>query len=116
MIAISTFFMEKNTANSKENLNMAITLEQVEYIAKLARLQFSDSEKIRLSEELNKILLYMDKLNELDTEGVEPLSHPVEIVNVMRPDETSPSLSPEEALKNAPSRQGNFFRVPKVIK
>lgn len=95
---------------------MAITPEQVEYIAKLARLEFSEVEKAKLSQELNKILLYMEKLNELDTGGVEPLSHPVEIVNVTRADETSPSLSPEEALKNAPSRQGNFFRVPKVIK
>jgi aspartyl-tRNA(Asn)/glutamyl-tRNA(Gln) amidotransferase subunit C len=95
---------------------MAITFEQVEYIAKLARLEFSDSEKDKLAGELNKILQYMDKLNELDTSGVEPLSHPIEVTNVMRFDEVKPSLSSEEALKNAPSKEKGFFKVPKVIK
>ena len=95
---------------------MAITIEQVEHIARLARLQFSDAEKETLSEELSQILQYMEKLNELDTEGVEPLSHPTELVNIMRPDEVQPSLTREEALKNAPSKQDGFFKVPKVIK
>ena len=95
---------------------MAITIEQVEHIARLARLQFSDAEKEMLSEELSQILQYMEKLNELDTEGVEPLSHPTEWVNIMRPDEVQPSLTREEALKNAPSKQDGFFKVPKVIK
>lgn len=95
---------------------MAITIEQVEHIARLARLQFSDAEKETLSEELNQILQYMEKLNELDTEGVEPLSHLTELVNIMRPDEVQPSLTREEALKNAPSKQDGFFKVPKVIK
>jgi aspartyl-tRNA(Asn)/glutamyl-tRNA(Gln) amidotransferase subunit C len=95
---------------------MAITIEQVEHIARLARLQFSDAEKETLSEELSQILQYMEKLNELDTEGVEPLSHPTELVNIMRPDEVQPSLTQEEALKNAPSKQDGFFKVPKVIK
>ena len=95
---------------------MAITIEQVEHIARLARLQFSDAEKEMLSEELSQILQYMEKLNELDTEGVEPLSHPTELVNIMRPDEVQPSLTQEEALKNAPSKQDGFFKVPKVIK
>jgi len=95
---------------------MAITIEQVEHIARLARLQFSDAEKEMLSEELSQILQYMEKLNELDTEGVEPLSHPTELVNIMRPDKVQPSFTPEEALKNAPSKQDGFFKVPKVIK
>jgi len=95
---------------------MAITIEQVEYIARLARLEFSDAEKVTLSVELSQILQYMEKLNELDTEGVEPLSHPTELVNIMRPDEIKPSFTPEEALKNAPAKQDGFFKVPKVIK
>lgn len=95
---------------------MAITIEQVEHIARLARLQFSDAEKETLSEELSQILQYMEKLNELDTDGVEPLSHPTELLNIMRPDEVQPSFTTEEALKNAPSKQDGFFKVPKVIK
>lgn len=95
---------------------MAITIEQVEHIARLARLEFSDAEKETLSVELSQILQYMEKLNELDTEGVEPLSHPTELVNIMRLDEAKPSFTPEEALKNAPEKQNSFFKVPKVIK
>ena len=95
---------------------MAITIEQVEYIAKLAKLEFSDSEKDKLTGELNRILQYMEKLNELDTTGVEPLSHPTEVTNVMRPDKVKPSMSSEEALNNAPSKEKGFFKVPKVIK
>lgn len=95
---------------------MVITIEQVEYIARLARLEFSDAEKETLSEELSQILQYMEKLNELDTEGVEPLSHPTELVNIMRPDEVQSSFTPKEALENAPSQHNGFFKVPKVIK
>lgn len=95
---------------------MAITIEQVEHIARLARLEFSDAEKETLSVELSQILQYMEKLNELDTEGVEPLSHPTELVNIMRPDERKPSFTSEEALNNAPAKQDGFFKVPKVIK
>jgi aspartyl-tRNA(Asn)/glutamyl-tRNA(Gln) amidotransferase subunit C len=95
---------------------MAITIAQVEYIAKLAKLDFSDSEKDKIAGELDKILQYMEKLNELETGGIEPLSHPTELSNVMRPDEVKPPLSAEEALKNAPSKGKGFFKVPKVIK
>lgn len=95
---------------------MSITLEEVDYIASLARLAFSKQEKIHFQKELGKILDYMSKLNELDTSGIEPLCHPLGLVNVLREDKVKPSLSPEEALKNAPVRQENFFKVPKVIK
>lgn len=95
---------------------MGITIEQVEQIAQLAKLRFSDAEKEKMAEELTEILRYMEKLNELDTRNVEPLSHPLELANVLRPDRAEPSLAVEEALQNAPSRQGGFFKVPKVIK
>ncbi len=95
---------------------MAITIEQVEHIARLAKLEFTQEEKERFTRELNRILEYVEKLNELDTSNVEPLSHTTEITNVMRGDRVTGSLPLEEVLKNAPSRQGNFFKVPKVVK
>ncbi|NOX37800.1 MAG: Asp-tRNA(Asn)/Glu-tRNA(Gln) amidotransferase subunit GatC [Calditrichaeota bacterium] len=95
---------------------MAITIEQVEHIARLAKLEFTPEEKERFTRELNRILEYVEKLNELDTSNVEPLSHTTEITNVMRSDRVTGSLPLEEVLKNAPSRQGNFFKVPKVVK
>ncbi len=95
---------------------MAISIKEVEYIAKLAKLRFNDDEKIRLADELGKILNYMEKLNEVDTKRVEPLSHPHEIVNAMREDKVKPSLTVAKALENAPDRKQNYFKVPKVIK
>lgn len=94
---------------------MAVTINDVEYIAKLARLEVSAEEKAKLMHQLNEILAYIEKLNELDTSGVEPLSHVIELKNVFREDAVIPSLTPEEALKNAPARTEKFFRVPKVI-
>ncbi|MBV6511476.1 MAG: Asp-tRNA(Asn)/Glu-tRNA(Gln) amidotransferase subunit GatC [Ignavibacteriales bacterium] len=94
---------------------MAVTLDEVKKIAELARLDFTEEEYIRFTGEMNRILEYMDKLNELDTAGVEPMAHPAGGVNFMREDELKPSLTPEEALKNAPAREDNFFSVPKVI-
>lgn len=94
---------------------MSVTLAEVEKIAQLAHLDLSEDEKKKFPEQLNQILQYMDKLNELDTTGVEPMSHPQELSNVFRKDEVQPSLPVEEALKNAPARSGNYFKVPKVI-
>ena len=95
---------------------MPISVEHVEHIARLAKLRFSGSELQKLAGELDEILEYIEKLNELDTKTVEPLSHPIDISNVMRSDIAAPSLSPEDAIKNAPESQGTFFKVPKVIK
>jgi aspartyl-tRNA(Asn)/glutamyl-tRNA(Gln) amidotransferase subunit C len=95
---------------------MAITLENVEYISRLAKLEFNLEDKRKLITELSEILNYMEKLNELDTENIEPLSHPLDLVNVFRKDEVKPSFSPDEALSNAPSKKLNYFKVPKVIK
>ena len=90
---------------------MSVTIKDVE----LARLEFNESEKQKLTHELNEILKYVEKLDELDTSNVEPLSHVIELSNVFRDDVVKPSISTEEALKNAPAKKDTFFRVPKVI-
>ncbi len=92
-----------------------VTLKEVEHIAELARLKFSKDELQNFTHQLNQILKYVEKLNELDTENVEPLSHPVEGYNIFREDKIKPSISREFALKNAPDSDGEFFKVPKVI-
>ncbi len=94
---------------------MSVTKRDVEYIARLARLRFNDEELESYTAELNEILNYMEKLNELNTETVEPLSHPIENVNVFRDDKLIVSIDRADALKNAPSRDEEFFKVPKVI-
>ncbi|MGE5315204.1 MAG: Asp-tRNA(Asn)/Glu-tRNA(Gln) amidotransferase subunit GatC [Acidobacteriota bacterium] len=94
---------------------MSVTIKDVEYIAALARLEFSEEEKETLTHQMNDILKHIEKLNELDTSNVEPLSHVIELSNVFREDEAKPSLPVEEALKNAPSKTDVFFTVPKVI-
>jgi len=94
---------------------MAVTKKDVEKIAELARLKFSDEELENFTPQMNEILSYMDKLNELDTENVKPLSHPVEQINVFRDDELKSSISTEEALKNSPDKTDTHFKVPKVI-
>ncbi|MGZ3592313.1 MAG: Asp-tRNA(Asn)/Glu-tRNA(Gln) amidotransferase subunit GatC [Syntrophales bacterium] len=94
---------------------MKITREEVEYVAHLARLDFSEEEKVKFTSQLNDILLYMDKLNEADTAGIEPVSHAIALQNAFRDDTVKDSLSHELSLSNAPEVRGPFFRVPKVI-
>ncbi len=94
---------------------MSVTRKDVEYIAELARLKFNDQELDSFTEDLNEVLTYIDKLNELNTDNIEPLSHPVEGNNAFREDIVRPSVSTEDALKNAPDRDESFFKVPKVI-
>ena len=94
---------------------MAVTKKDVEYIAELAKLKFKDEELEKFTEQLNEILAYVEKLNELDTTNVEPLSHPVEGSNVFREDVVKPLLDREEELRNAPDRSELFFKVPKVV-
>ncbi|MGH2566981.1 MAG: Asp-tRNA(Asn)/Glu-tRNA(Gln) amidotransferase subunit GatC [Bacteroidota bacterium] len=94
---------------------MAITKMDVEHIAKLARLEFTEEEKEKFTRQFNEILAYMEKLNELDTSKVKPLSHVIELGNVFRNDEVKPGLTPGQALKNAPAKTEKFFKVPKVI-
>jgi len=92
-----------------------IDRSQVEHIARLARLSISEEDKEALTEQLSAILGYMEKLNSLNTEGIEPTSHVLEISNVFRDDEPTPSLSPADALRNAPERSDNFYKVPRII-
>lgn len=94
---------------------MPVSVEEVERIAKLALLKLSSQEKEKFTKQLNLILEYMQQLNRIDTSNVEPMSHPLGLTNVFREDEVQPSLPVDEALKNAPDKSGNYFRVPKVI-
>jgi aspartyl-tRNA(Asn)/glutamyl-tRNA(Gln) amidotransferase subunit C len=92
-----------------------ISREDVEHVARLARLALSEAEAERMREQLSSILDYIDTLRALDTAGVEPTSHAVPLVNVMRDDETRPCLPPDVVLANAPDPSGAFFRVPRII-
>jgi aspartyl-tRNA(Asn)/glutamyl-tRNA(Gln) amidotransferase subunit C len=92
-----------------------ISAQDVEHVARLARLELSAAEKERMGRELDGILTYIDKLRALDTAGVEPTSHAVPVTNVTRDDVASPSLAQADALANAPDRQGDLFRVPKIL-
>jgi aspartyl-tRNA(Asn)/glutamyl-tRNA(Gln) amidotransferase subunit C len=94
---------------------MSVTIQDLEKIAGLARLILKEDEKEKFLEQVNQILKYVEKLNEINTDGVEPLSHSMDLVNVMRKDIEKPSLTQKEALKNAPLKNDKFFRVPKVI-
>jgi aspartyl-tRNA(Asn)/glutamyl-tRNA(Gln) amidotransferase subunit C len=94
---------------------MTIKKETIKYVADLARMDLHPDEEILFSTQLNDILAYMDKINELDTENIKPMSHAVSMGNVFREDFPRQSLSKEDALKNAPDKKGNFFRVPKII-
>ena len=94
---------------------MPVSREDVEYVAKLARIELTEDEKLTLTSQLNSILDHIEKLNELDTEGVEPTFHVLDVTNVFREDAVRPSLPSEEVLKNAPARDGDFFKVPKII-
>ncbi|MFD1628528.1 Asp-tRNA(Asn)/Glu-tRNA(Gln) amidotransferase subunit GatC [Pseudopedobacter beijingensis] len=95
---------------------MEIDKQTVEKIAHLSRLELSEEEKERSIIELNKILSFMDKLNEVDVTGVEPLIHLNEEINVLRPDKVVQEISKEDALSNAPKKNDDYFIVPKVIK
>ena len=92
-----------------------IDLDLVRRIGRLSRIELRDEQVQALSRQLGDILGYFDKLQELDTDNVEPMPHAVEIHNVLAADELGKSLTPDEALANAPQRDGNFFKVPKVI-
>ena len=89
--------------------------DQVRRIARLARINLTTDELKQFAGQLSDILNYVDQLNELDTEGVEPTTHPLKISNVFRQDQIGDSLSNDQALANAPQRHGDFFAVPKVL-
>jgi aspartyl-tRNA(Asn)/glutamyl-tRNA(Gln) amidotransferase subunit C len=92
-----------------------IAREDVEHVAELARLELTPAEQEQLIAQLNSILTYFEKLNELDTIGVEPTSHVIPLSNVFRDDEVRPSLDRTEVLRNAPEEAHCFFKVPRII-
>ena len=94
---------------------MALTRQEVLKVATLSRIRLSDGEEERFASQLSGILGYVNKLRQLDTEGVEPLAHALPIHNVLRKDEPRPGLTPEEALAGAPESADDFFRVPRVL-
>jgi aspartyl-tRNA(Asn)/glutamyl-tRNA(Gln) amidotransferase subunit C len=94
---------------------MKITKKDVEHVAMLARLYLDEEEKAKYTRQLNSILDYMEKLNQLDTEKVEPTSHVLPIKNVFRKDRVEESLANEEVLANAPDKENGYFKVPKII-
>jgi aspartyl-tRNA(Asn)/glutamyl-tRNA(Gln) amidotransferase subunit C len=93
---------------------MAISEEQVRHVARLSRLALSDDEVERFRAQLSDILDAVGKVSELDLEGIEPTSHPLDVVNVSDEDEVVPSLSLDDALRNAPDSEDGFFGVPAV--
>ena len=94
---------------------MPIPPEEVRRIATLAHLEFTPEEIQRLSQDLSRILDYIDQLKEVDTEGIEPLAHVFDRCGQGRPDQVGPCLPVDEALRSAPDREGNLFKVPRVV-
>lgn len=92
-----------------------ITREDVQYVAGLAQLSLDAETEERLVREMGNILSYMDKLNELNTDGVEPMMHVMEVSNVFREDEVGVSLDRDAVFKNAPKTDGEFFIVPRIL-
>ena len=95
---------------------MEVNDELVNNIAQLARLRFKDDEREEIKQDLQKMIAFIEKLNELDTGGVEPLLHMSDNVNVLREDIAEGSVTRQEALSNAATHDEQFFKVPKVIK
>lgn len=94
---------------------MEVTNELVDKLANLAKLEFSAEEKIKIQQDLGKIVTFVDKLSELDTTNVEPLIFMSNEVNVLREDEVHQTITQEEALKNAPKKDSDYFKVPKFL-
>lgn len=94
---------------------MKVTEKQIEHVANLARLNLTEQEKVTLTRDMENIISYVDKLNELDTSGIKPMEHVIPIYNVLREDELKPSYDREKILANAPSTQDGCIKVPKVV-
>ncbi len=96
-------------------VTLMLSREEVDHVARLARLRLTDEERARFTTQLNEILRYVEKLKELDVTGVEPTAHVVPLQNVARPDASRPSWGRDEMLANAPDRVEGYFRVPKIM-
>lgn len=91
-----------------------ITKKDVEHVAKLARLELIEDEKEMFTHQLGDVLAHVEKMNEVDTTGVEPMNHPIDFVNVMREDKKIYENTREELMANAPDVEGDYFKVPKI--
>ena len=91
-----------------------LTKEEVEHIAELAKIELTESEKGLFRDQLERVLDYFKKIDELDLKDVEPTTHVIGASNVFRDDEPRPSLPPEDVLKNAPEKEGRYFKAPRV--
>jgi aspartyl-tRNA(Asn)/glutamyl-tRNA(Gln) amidotransferase subunit C len=94
---------------------MNIDNKTVDHLAHLARLEFENESKVAIINDLNRILSFVEKLNEIDTNDVEPLIYMTEETNILRTDEVSQTITHAEALKNAPKKDSDYFRVPKFV-
>lgn len=94
---------------------MAIDKNTVKYVARLSRIKLEDERLDDFTSQLDRILTYIEKLNQLDTKDTQPTSHVFELKNVFRKDENRPSLENDEVLKNAPAKENGHFKVPKII-
>lgn len=104
--------MAKKTTSKKE---VKLNVEDTKEIAKLARLKLTQEEEQKFTLQLNNILGYFEKLNEVNTDNIEPRTHPTDLVNSFREDIVISSLDKEEALKNAPHKEDGFFKAPKIV-
>ena len=91
-----------------------ITIKDVEHVAKLARLELTEEEKELYTKQLGDVLKYVEQMNEVDTSNVEPMSHAIDFVNVMRDDKVVYEQTKEELMANAPDEENGFFKVPKL--
>ncbi|MBR2069510.1 MAG: Asp-tRNA(Asn)/Glu-tRNA(Gln) amidotransferase subunit GatC [Candidatus Gastranaerophilales bacterium] len=91
-----------------------ITIKDVEHVAKLARLELSEDEKEMFTHQLGDVLNHVERMNEVDTQGVEPMNHPIDFSNVMREDVKIYENTREELMQNAPDVEGEFFKVPRI--
>lgn len=94
---------------------MSLSEKDVQYVAKLSRLEITDQETAKYTQQLANILQYVEQLEKLDTSNVEPMAHILEMKNVFRKDEAKPSLSQAEVLSNGPEVQSGHFKVPKIM-
>jgi len=92
-----------------------LSKKEVEHIAWLAHIELSEKEKITFTEQFNSILDYFKKIDKVDTEDVQPTYHVLDLMNVYREDETTPSLPPEDTLKNAPKKEKRFLKAPRIV-
>ena len=95
---------------------MEVNNKLIQDIAKLSKLKFDDSAEEKMKTDLEKMLAFVDKLNEIDTEGIDPLIYMSEEINVLREDKVTEETSQEDALKNAPEKDSDYFKVPTVLK